>query len=72
MGFMTSFRAISTQFWPPAPSFTGHDISDGAHVGRVFVVTGGNSGLGLELCKLLYKGGATIYMATRSKVRMIL
>ncbi|CAG8303027.1 unnamed protein product [Penicillium salamii] len=35
--------------------------------GRVFIVTGSNSGVGFELCKILYGSGATIYMASRSK-----
>jgi NAD(P)-dependent dehydrogenase (short-subunit alcohol dehydrogenase family) len=33
------------------------------------VVTGGNSGLGFELIKMLYPTGATIYMACRSQTR---
>lgn len=32
------------------------------------MVTGGNSGIGYELCKILYGSGATVYMATRSEV----
>ncbi|KAI8246081.1 hypothetical protein K4K57_009276, partial [Colletotrichum sp. SAR 10_99] len=34
--------------------------------GRVFFITGGVSGIGLELCKILYAANATIYIATRS------
>ncbi|KAH9910002.1 NAD(P)-binding protein [Xylariomycetidae sp. FL2044] len=69
MGHLAKLKAISTQFWPPKPSFTSDNVTDGAHVGKVFVMTGGNSGLGFELCRMLYKGGATIYMATRSRAR---
>lgn len=32
-------------------------------------MTGGNAGIGLELCKILYAGGATIYMASRSQTK---
>ncbi|KAK1637091.1 hypothetical protein BDP81DRAFT_460685 [Colletotrichum phormii] len=35
--------------------------------GRVFIVTGGNAGVGYELVRVLYTTGATIYMASRSK-----
>lgn len=35
--------------------------------GRVFIVTGGTSGVGLELCSLLYQAGAKVYLAGRSE-----
>ncbi|KAI1307123.1 NAD(P)-binding protein [Xylaria venustula] len=69
MGPLAKIRSISTQFWPPSPPITEKDIASGAHRGKVFVVTGGNAGIGYELCKILHRGGATIYMATRSKER---
>lgn len=56
-----------TQYWPPAPTFTEKDINSQA--GRVFIVTGGNQGVGLELIKMLYPTGAVIYMASRSRSR---
>ncbi|RWA09886.1 hypothetical protein EKO27_g5207 [Xylaria grammica] len=68
MGPLAKIRSISTQFWPPAPTITERDITSGLHRGKVFVVTGGSAGIGYELCKILFQGGATIYMATRSKV----
>lgn len=37
-------------------------------VGRVFIITGWSSGIGFELCRILYKSGATIYLAGRSEV----
>ncbi|KAJ4321737.1 hypothetical protein N0V84_005170 [Fusarium piperis] len=37
--------------------------------GKVFIVTGGNSGVGFELCKMLYTTGATIYLTSRSEER---
>ncbi|KAI0391968.1 NAD(P)-binding protein [Xylariaceae sp. FL0594] len=69
MGPIHSFKAISTQFWAPRPRFTENDIQADAYKGKVFIVTGGNSGLGYELCKILFRSGATIYMASRSKER---
>jgi NAD(P)-dependent dehydrogenase (short-subunit alcohol dehydrogenase family) len=56
-----------TQYWPPPPTFTEKDVP--SQEGRVFIVTGGNQGVGLELIKLLYHTGAVIYMASRSKER---
>ncbi|KAI1194274.1 hypothetical protein F5X97DRAFT_281520 [Nemania serpens] len=62
---MENFRNFKTQTWPPPPTFTS--IPPGSQEGRVFIVTGGNTGIGFELCKLLFTSGATIYMASRSK-----
>uniref|UniRef100_A0A8H7NCR5 Uncharacterized protein n=1 Tax=Bionectria ochroleuca TaxID=29856 RepID=A0A8H7NCR5_BIOOC len=56
-----------TQFFPPKPTFTEENLP--SQKGKVFIVTGGNSGIGYELCKILYGSGATIYMATRSEQR---
>jgi NAD(P)-dependent dehydrogenase (short-subunit alcohol dehydrogenase family) len=39
-------------------------------VGKVFIVTGANSGIGKELTKFLYPTGATIYLAGRSEERI--
>jgi NADP-dependent 3-hydroxy acid dehydrogenase YdfG len=55
-----------TQFFPPKPTFTEENLP--SQKGKVFIVTGGNSGIGYELCKILYGSGATIYMVTRSEV----
>lgn len=62
-----ALKSMLTQFWPPAPTFTEKDINPQA--GRVFIVTGGNQGVGLELIKMLYPTGAVIYMASRSQSR---
>lgn len=75
MGLLQTLSAVCTRsYWyqcfPASPPvFTEKDLLPGSQEGRVFVVTGGNSGLGLELIKMLYPTGATIYMAGRSKAR---
>ncbi|KAL9616156.1 MAG: hypothetical protein Q9160_008936 [Pyrenula sp. 1 TL-2023] len=53
-----------TQLFPPRPTFTEKDVPSLA--GKVFIVTGGNSGIGFELVKILYSKGGTIYIAGRS------
>jgi NADPH:quinone reductase-like Zn-dependent oxidoreductase len=63
---LTSLRNFRTQWFPPKAAFTEKDLP--LQQGRVFIVTGGNAGIGFELCKILYASGATIYMASRSKV----
>lgn len=58
---------IVDQWFPPKPTFTEADVP--RQDGRVFIVTGGNSGIGLALVKLLYPKGAKIYIACRSEER---
>ncbi|KAI3393228.1 hypothetical protein diail_4555 [Diaporthe ilicicola] len=58
---------IKDQWFPPKPGFTEADVP--RQDGRVFIVTGGNSGIGLALVKLLYPTGAKIYLACRSEER---
>lgn len=58
-----------SQVFPPKPSFTVKDIP--SLNGRVFIVTGGNAGVGLELVKMLAtRGGCTIYVASRNLSRI--
>lgn len=37
----------------------------------MYLVTGGNSGVGYETCTALYKSGATVYLACRSQKRAL-
>lgn len=55
------------QLFPPKPSFTEMNITSLS--GRVFIVTGGNAGVGFELVKILYSKGGKIYMASRSQTK---
>lgn len=58
-----------SQLLPPRPTFTEANIP--SLDGRVFIVTGGNAGVGLELVKMLHaRGGCTIYIASRSAARI--
>ena len=52
------------QIFPPAPTFTEKRAGDQG--GRVFLVTGSSSGIGLELAKMLYGLNGTVYIAARS------
>ena len=54
-----------SQFFPPTPSLTEKTLSDQS--GRVFMVTGGASGVGRELSAMLYGAGAKVYIAGRSE-----
>ncbi|KAH8881862.1 short-chain dehydrogenase [Thozetella sp. PMI_491] len=53
-----------SQMFPPKPAFTEANLPDLRN--KVYFVTGGSSGLGLELTKLLYSRNATVYVAARS------
>ncbi|KAM5356905.1 hypothetical protein ACJ41O_003551 [Fusarium nematophilum] len=52
-------------FFPPQPQLTEDNLP--SQDGRVFIVTGGYSGVGLELCRILYQAGGTVYLAGRSR-----
>ncbi|MCJ1383600.1 hypothetical protein MMC17_006714 [Xylographa soralifera] len=54
-----------SQLFPPAAKFTEKELSDQA--GKVFLVTGGASGIGYELAKILYSRNAKVYIAGRSE-----
>jgi NAD(P)-dependent dehydrogenase (short-subunit alcohol dehydrogenase family) len=54
-----------TQIFPPRPTFTEKDIP--FQKGKVYLITGGTSGIGLELAKILYARGATVYVTGRTE-----
>ena len=58
-----------SQFFPPAPAFTEDDLPSLRD--KVFIVTGGYSGVGLELVSILYHAGATVYIAGRSDAKTL-
>lgn len=56
-----------SQFFPPGPSFTEADLD--SLNGKVVIITGGSSGIGFELAKILYRKNARVYIAGRSEER---
>ena len=54
-----------SQMYPPAATFTEKNVP--TQKGRVFIITGGYSGIGYELVRMLYGTGATVYVAGRSE-----
>ncbi|KAI1466227.1 putative estradiol 17 beta-dehydrogenase [Daldinia caldariorum] len=52
-----------TQFFPPKPRFSAQDMPN--LQGKVYVVTGGNSGMGKELAQALYAKNAKVYLTYR-------
>jgi len=56
-----------TQLYPPKPTLTEANLPNQS--GKVFLVTGGNAGVGYELVKILYCKGAKVYMAARSEAK---
>lgn len=55
-----------SQFYPPSPTLTERNLPN--QKGKVFMITGGASGIGLELATILYQAGGKIYIAGRSRV----
>jgi retinol dehydrogenase 12 len=65
---MAPFPTLSsswTHFHPPKPQFTEKDVPD--LQGKVYIVTGSNTGIGKELARILYAKNATVYIAARSE-----
>ncbi|OIW31222.1 NAD(P)-binding protein [Coniochaeta ligniaria NRRL 30616] len=54
-----------SQFFPPDPTFTETNLP--SQKGKVFLITGGGSGIGLELAKILYGAGGNVFITSRSE-----
>ncbi|KAL4954327.1 hypothetical protein BDW69DRAFT_163344 [Aspergillus filifer] len=55
-----------SQFFPPKPTFTEKDLPPTQD--KVFLITGGTSGIGFELAKILYRhGGSKVYITGRTE-----
>jgi NAD(P)-dependent dehydrogenase (short-subunit alcohol dehydrogenase family) len=55
-----------SQLFPPSPSLTERNLP--SQKGKVFIVTGGASGIGRELASILFQAGGKVYIAGRSEV----
>jgi NAD(P)-dependent dehydrogenase (short-subunit alcohol dehydrogenase family) len=55
------------QLFPSNPTFTENDVP--SLQGKVFIVTGGTAGVGLELAKMLYSKNGAVYIACRSPTK---
>ncbi|KAI8626001.1 short-chain dehydrogenase [Xylariaceae sp. FL1651] len=58
---------ILKHMFPGEPLLTEENL--GSQEGKVFIVTGANTGLGKELTKILYSKNAKIYVAARSEAK---
>ncbi|KDR76849.1 hypothetical protein GALMADRAFT_96456 [Galerina marginata CBS 339.88] len=65
MGVFWDFvKSMASETFPPKPKWNPDKIP--SLEGKVFIVTGGNSGIGLEITKILLSKGGKVYMASRS------
>ena len=62
----SSFRSHWTQFFPPKATFITKNVSADLR-GKVYLITGANSGMGYELARTLYAKNAKVYVACRSE-----
>ncbi|EIM84129.1 NAD-P-binding protein [Stereum hirsutum FP-91666 SS1] len=56
-----------SEVFPPKPHWTSADVPD--LTGQTIIVTGGNSGIGKETCRVLLSKNARVYMAARSEAK---
>lgn len=54
-----------SQFFPPNPDFSIADLKP--QDSKIFIVTGGASGIGFQVSKALYEKNGTVYIAGRSE-----
>ncbi|KAI9717899.1 MAG: hypothetical protein M1812_004426 [Candelaria pacifica] len=59
-----SFAQKRSEFFPPKPTLTEKNLHDLS--GKVYMITGGTSGIGLELARILYSKNAKVYITGRS------
>lgn len=57
------------QIYPPKPDFTDQHLPDLS--GKVYMVTGANTGVGKELSRMLYSKNARVHIAARSEERAL-
>ena len=62
---MIKMGALLTQFFPLSPILTDKNLP--SQEGKVFIVTGGASGIGFQLSAILYQAGGNVYIAGRSE-----
>jgi NAD(P)-dependent dehydrogenase (short-subunit alcohol dehydrogenase family) len=56
-----------SQIYPPRPSLTEQNLP--SQKGKVFIVTGGYSGVGYQLASMLFGAGGKVYIAGRSEAK---
>ncbi|KKZ61911.1 hypothetical protein EMCG_03610 [[Emmonsia] crescens] len=59
------FSSLWTQAFPPRPLFTEKNLPN--LQGKVYIVTGSNTGVGKELAQILFSKNAKVYVAARSE-----
>ncbi|KAL1872946.1 short-chain alcohol dehydrogenase [Diaporthe australafricana] len=60
-----SLSSVWTTSFPPKPTFTEKDVPDLS--GKVYLVTGANTGLGKELSRMLYSKNGKVYVTARTE-----
>ena len=60
-----SLSSFWTSFYPPKPHFTENNVPN--LQGKVYIVSGSNTGIGKEVAQILYAKNAKVYVAARSE-----
>ncbi|KAI0392328.1 short-chain dehydrogenase [Xylariaceae sp. FL0594] len=62
---MSHLLSALRQVFPGKPTFTENDIPDLS--GKVYIVTGANTGIGKEVARILYSKNAAVWIAARNE-----
>ncbi|KAJ2895337.1 hypothetical protein MKZ38_006687 [Zalerion maritima] len=66
---MGQLWSMFRQMLPPAPTYTEKDYPD--LTGKVFLVTGANTGVGYEVARLLHSKNAHVFIASRNESKAL-
>lgn len=64
---MAKIADVWSQMFPPKPDYTEEHVPDLS--GKVYIVTGANTGVGKELATILFSKHARVYVAARSEAK---
>ncbi|KAI0400854.1 short-chain dehydrogenase [Xylaria palmicola] len=62
--YISHYISAAYQLFPGKPTYTEEDIPDLS--GKVYLVTGANTGIGKEVARILYSKNATVWIAARN------
>ncbi|TLD16914.1 uncharacterized protein PgNI_02332 [Pyricularia grisea] len=64
---LAGMRRQITAAYPPKPKFTEANVPD--LTGKVYIVTGSNTGIGMQLARILHSKNAKVYIAARDQAK---
>ena len=67
--FFALRASVSESFWIPSPPLTEKNLPN--QTGRVYLISGSNTGVGYQVASILYSQHAKVYIAARSESKAL-